>query len=516
MPEHWDTENGCVRLCVAKGTLVPARKLVSPPPQVSQACLPMNSLSPLPITLRPVTQPSSLPSRAHPQVGAALTLFTLLAPSKSPAPPPISRRPYPPHQATGHISNVQFSTASTSLASLHPAQVPCTLVEAQSFPLQPREVESPFHNFQDMMGDLHDYRYGDNPQEGTTQLQLPRTEVQGGVQGGLQGSFVGEPSAAPGPAPRLNVTAAVTDVEKSQVTTAQQQHHHQYQYQHQHQHQQHQQLQYQQHQQLQQQKQELQRLQHLQSQLHSQSAMHSQLQPTLFGDASEQPAPVTGEATILSATILPEPILVGNDCTPEESTDAKFARPRAAEDFDHDLASAADVWKANEAAAWAAGFVADKSLDISQGSSVGTTLVGEEIVPECVICWGAQLNGGASCSPDFVPGKLHFKNKFCDTCKEGILIPLAQVRALSNELASCFANKRSEGFWNNAPKSMGGGQYRILNNTAGSIGPRLALFRDQPPPFQWQAISRSNPHFLPKLEASPSPRGHFQYPQPRP
>jgi hypothetical protein len=39
---------------------------------------------------------------------------------------------------------------------------------------------------------------------------------------------------------------------------------------------------------------------------------------------------------------------------------------------------------------------------------------------------------------------------------------------------------------------MGGGQYRILNNTAGSIGPRLALFRDEPPPFQWQAISRSN------------------------
>ena len=113
-------------------------------------------------------------------------------------------------------------------------------------------------------------------------------------------------------------------------------------------------------------------------------------------------------------------------------------------------------------------------------------------VPECATCWGAQLhfNGDAVCTPDFVPGKLHFKNKFCNNCKEGILVPLAQVRAASTELAACFVNKRSEGFWNSAPKSMGGGQYRILNNTAGSIGPWIALFRDQPPAFNWPAISR--------------------------
>ena len=107
-------------------------------------------------------------------------------------------------------------------------------------------------------------------------------------------------------------------------------------------------------------------------------------------------------------------------------------------------------------------------------------------------CWGAQLqlNCGAGCTPDFVPGKLHFKSKFCDSCRDSIMVPLAQVRALSAELAACFVNKRSEGFWNSAPKSMGGGQYRILNNTAGSIGPWIALFRDQPPAFNWPAISR--------------------------
>ena len=377
-----------------------------------------------------------------------------------------------PHQATARISTVQFSTVSASLASLHPTQVPCKMVEAQAFQLQPApKAEPSFHNFQDMMDDL-DADHGDKPQEGTTQLQPPGTVVQGGLPGG----FVSAPSTAP----CLNVAAAVTDEEKSQVSTAQQ-------------HQQHQQHQYQQ--------QQLQQHHHHQHQRQLQQLRYRQLQQlqptTLFGDVVEQPAPITKGATILSATILSETILMGNECTPEEFTNAKLARPRAAEGLDHNLAGAIEVWKANEAA----GGVADKSLDISQASSVGTALApigDDEMVPECASCWGAQLNGGANCSSDFVPGKLHFKNKFCNNCKDGILMPLAQVRALSNELAACFANKRSEGFWNNAPKSMGGGQYRILNNTAGSIGPRLALFREQPPPFQWQAISRSNPHFPPK------------------
>ena len=112
-------------------------------------------------------------------------------------------------------------------------------------------------------------------------------------------------------------------------------------------------------------------------------------------------------------------------------------------------------------------------------------------VPECASCWGAQINGGATCI-QFVPGKHNFKNKFCDSCKDCIMVPRNRVCALTAELAACFVNKRSEGFWNHAPANMGGGQYRILNNTAGSFGPWLALFRDQPPPFDWQPTSRSN------------------------
>ena len=99
-------------------------------------------------------------------------------------------------------------------------------------------------------------------------------------------------------------------------------------------------------------------------------------------------------------------------------------------------------------------------------------------------CWGALL-GGVECTPGFVPGKLHFKNKFCTSCKEGILVPLAQVRALRDDQAAYFINRFSKGFWNNAPASMGGGQYRILNNTAGCVPPLMAVFSGQPPSLDW-------------------------------
>ena len=109
----------------------------------------------------------------------------------------------------------------------------------------------------------------------------------------------------------------------------------------------------------------------------------------------------------------------------------------------------------------------------------------------CSACWGAPFSSG-SCPPHFVPGKLHFKNKFCDSCRTCILVPLTHIRALSREQAVCFVNKRTEGFWNIAPANMGGAAYRIVNNTAGCVGPWLALFREPPPdihgsvmPEQW-------------------------------
>ena len=107
-------------------------------------------------------------------------------------------------------------------------------------------------------------------------------------------------------------------------------------------------------------------------------------------------------------------------------------------------------------------------------------------------CWGAELNGGVCCPPDFVPGKLHFKNNFCDNCRDGIMVPVAHVRALSAEQAACFTNKFSKGFWNVAPAALGGGQYRIINNTAGCIGPWLAVFQSNPPHLAWSAHAREH------------------------
>ena len=143
--------------------------------------------------------------------------------------------------------------------------------------------------------------------------------------------------------------------------------------------------------------------------------------------------------------------------------------------------------------------------EIEHGYSIATggfTIEASEVVEEGPGCWGAELRGGAGCTPRFVPGKLHFKNKFCDNCRNSLMVPSTQLRALSEDQAACVVNKRSEGFWNSAPVDMGGGQYRILNNTAGCTGPWLALFREQPPMIQWRAQSRFKPRSLPAFHLS--------------
>ena len=50
-----------------------------------------------------------------------------------------------------------------------------------------------------------------------------------------------------------------------------------------------------------------------------------------------------------------------------------------------------------------------------------------EHVPEYAPCWGAELHGGVGCLPHFVPGKLHFKNNFCDNCRDCVMVPISQV-----------------------------------------------------------------------------------------
>ena len=84
------------------------------------------------------------------------------------------------------------------------------------------------------------------------------------------------------------------------------------------------------------------------------------------------------------------------------------------------------------------------------------------------------------------------------------MVPLSQIRALTTEQTQHASNRRSEGFWNVAPASMGGGLYRIVNNTATCTGPWLAIFRDAPPDLEWAPI-QVNPRPAPAPAPRPPP-----------
>eukprot|EP00322_Chrysochromulina_rotalis_P013401 CAMPEP_0115868606 /NCGR_PEP_ID=MMETSP0287-20121206/21381_1 /TAXON_ID=412157 /ORGANISM="Chrysochromulina rotalis, Strain UIO044" /LENGTH=751 /DNA_ID=CAMNT_0003323269 /DNA_START=133 /DNA_END=2385 /DNA_ORIENTATION=- len=110
-------------------------------------------------------------------------------------------------------------------------------------------------------------------------------------------------------------------------------------------------------------------------------------------------------------------------------------------------------------------------------------------------CWGGIIKGDcAFCTPGFVGGKNHFKNKFCDACREfGIKIPVSRVKAMPEwmkEEASA-KNFTSMGFWKVAPDRMGGGQLRIVNNTMLCDGPWLVICREEPAPLDWDPLPPS-------------------------
>ena len=98
-------------------------------------------------------------------------------------------------------------------------------------------------------------------------------------------------------------------------------------------------------------------------------------------------------------------------------------------------------------------------------------------------CWGAQLKtaSGSGCIDQFWPGRHHFKTKFCAACKLSISIPSVRVRALSTELEAVFANTRATGMWTLVPEAMGGGHFRVVNNTASCVLPALVVFKGKPP-----------------------------------
>ena len=104
-------------------------------------------------------------------------------------------------------------------------------------------------------------------------------------------------------------------------------------------------------------------------------------------------------------------------------------------------------------------------------------------------CWGAELMGTAvHCTPGFVSGKAHFKNKFCARCREGIEVPVRRIRALTADQKRQVHNSLQTGFWKRAPAGMGGGEVRIANNTITCDGPWLAVFRHEPPPIAFELL----------------------------
>lgn len=88
-------------------------------------------------------------------------------------------------------------------------------------------------------------------------------------------------------------------------------------------------------------------------------------------------------------------------------------------------------------------------------------------------CWGAEISCVDMCTHGFESGKNHFKNKFCPKCKnEGLEVPAWRVRALTEEMKEALSsNSLSAGFWKVAPASLGGGEFRLVNNTATASGP---------------------------------------------
>ena len=111
-------------------------------------------------------------------------------------------------------------------------------------------------------------------------------------------------------------------------------------------------------------------------------------------------------------------------------------------------------------------------------------------------CWGGQLKGAMRllnqpCAPTFVRGRGHLKNKVCDMCngkKADLVLPASRVCGLPMPLHDAFINSSDSGVWTQADEALGGGKFRVVNNTATCVPPRLIIFSDEPPKLQWAPI----------------------------
>lgn len=130
-----------------------------------------------------------------------------------------------------------------------------------------------------------------------------------------------------------------------------------------------------------------------------------------------------------------------------------------------------------------------------------TELLVEDVVDEVLLeegldalasdqCWGNALatahaelgcRANGQCAAGFVKGKNHFKNKFCELCRQdGVFVHVNRVRVLTEDFDAQGKSKHGAGMWTQLPSHPGVG-YRVINQTHKCRGPRLLVFDCEPP-----------------------------------
>ena len=112
-------------------------------------------------------------------------------------------------------------------------------------------------------------------------------------------------------------------------------------------------------------------------------------------------------------------------------------------------------------------------------------------------CWGCIVRGGDAhlCTPGFVLGINHFKNKFCPACHDNGMKVDAERLRVSLPNTPITGNGTTEGFWNVSPSY--GGRFRVINQTAKCTPPSFVLLEDPDSgmasmPF----LTRVQPHYI--------------------
>ena len=96
-------------------------------------------------------------------------------------------------------------------------------------------------------------------------------------------------------------------------------------------------------------------------------------------------------------------------------------------------------------------------------------------------CWGQELAGGGT-HAKAEPLCATFQQRFCAACqRQGLLIPASRVRVHHPPSSTAPSNQHGDGVWNEAPPEGGAPSWpahRVVNHTAGSVGPKLVVLRD--------------------------------------